>query len=77
MNFHEGYKLQSNLITRSISALHSQFTFSATEGFLTSVINTNTAAAYVAREMQTNEMRAINMFTAKVAHAQTNVKYNC
>ena len=51
MKFHEGYKLQSNLVARPISALQSQFTFSATEGFLISVINTNTAAAYVAREM--------------------------
>ena len=51
MKFHERCKLQSNLVARSISALHSQFTFSATDGFLIFVINTNTAAAYVAREM--------------------------
>ena len=51
MKFHKGCKLQSNLVARPISALHPQFTFSATEGFLTSVINTNTAAADVAREM--------------------------
>ena len=51
MKFHEGYKLQSNLVARPISALQSQFTITATEGFLVSVINTNTAAAYVAREM--------------------------
>ena len=51
MKFHKGYKLQSNLVARLVSALHSQCTFSATEGFLISVINTNTAAAYVGREM--------------------------
>ena len=51
MKFHEGYKLQRNLVARPISALHSQFTITATEGFLISVINTNTAAAYVAREI--------------------------
>ena len=47
MKFPEGYKLQRNLVARPISTLHSQFTFSATEGFLTSVININTAAAYM------------------------------
>ena len=51
MKFHEGYKLQSNLVARPISALHSQFTFSTTEGFLISVINTNASVAYVVREM--------------------------
>ena len=51
IKFYKGYKLQSNLVARPISTLHSQFTITATEGFLVSVINTNTAAAYVVREM--------------------------